>query len=167
MERLIYILWKSLNKISSFYWVVTYSRFRKTYDIDASFRFNGKSILFYGNGLINAGAGSYIGELSTLQAADGFAIKIGIGCMLSHNVRVYTQSSISDHDFSFGSPPQKYGNVTFDDYCWVGANVFVNPNVTIGKNAIVGANSVVTKDVPPFEIWGGVPARFIRRKKIS
>jgi maltose O-acetyltransferase len=161
------LCWKILNKISSFYWLVTYSRFRKTYDIDANFRFNGKSILFYGKGRINAGAGSYIGELSTLQAADGFSINIGIGCKLSHNVRVYTQSDIADYNFSMGDPPQKYGSVTFGDFCWVGANVFINPNVTIGENAIVGANSVVTKNIPPFEIWGGVPARLIRRKKIS
>jgi maltose O-acetyltransferase len=56
--------------------------------------------------------------------------------------------------------------VIFYDYCWVGANVFISPGVNIGSNAIVGANSVVTKDIPSFEIWGGVPAKFIRRKKI-
>lgn len=159
-------LGKLLNKLSHFYWVLAYYRFRKTYSLDPSFRFNGRMILLYGEGTIVAGAGSYIGELSTLQAAKGYAVKIGTGCAISHNVRVYTQSADPDHDFS-EVPPSKYGDVVLDDFCWVGANVFVNPGVVIGMNSVVGANSVVTKDVPPFEIWGGVPAKLIRKKKLT
>lgn len=162
----LYILGRIFDKVSNFYWLVTYSRFRKKYKIDNKFRFNGKSILLYGNGCISAGPESYIGELSTLQAVEGYSINIGTGCKISHNVRVYTQSDIADYDFSLGDPPKKGGDVNFEDYCWVGANVFINPGVSLGKNSIVGANSVVTNDVPPFEIWGGVPAKFIRRKKL-
>jgi len=51
------------------------------------------------------------------------------------------------------------------DACWIGANVLINPGVTIGENSVVGANNVVTRDVPPGEVWGGVPAKFIRKKK--
>lgn len=159
-------LGRVFDRISFFYWLITYWRFREKYKLNNKFRFNGKSILLYGNGFISAGPESYVGELSTLQAVEGYSINIGTGCKISHNVRVYTQSDIADYDFSLGDPPKKYGNVNFDDYCWVGANVFISPGVSIGKNAIIGANSVVTKDIPPFEIWGGVPAKFIRRKKI-
>jgi maltose O-acetyltransferase len=164
---MLFFLSKLLNKLSHYYWVLNYYRFRKTYRLDPDFRFNGKMILMYGEGDIIAGAGSYIGDFSTLQAAKGHAITIGIGCAISHNVRVYTQSAESDHDFSLGDGPQKYGDVTFEDYCWVGANVFVNPGIVIGKNSVIGANSVVTKDVPPFEVWGGVPAKLIRKKKLT
>lgn len=156
-----------LGKFSTFYWILAYSRFRERYAIDRGFRFNGKSIQLYGDGSIEAGPGSYLGELSTLQAAKGCTIRIGVGCAISHNVRVYTQSAVPDVDFSLGEPPQRYGDVTFGDYCWVGANVFVNPGVVIGNNAVVGANSVVTKDIPPFEIWGGVPAKLIRKKRMT
>ena len=45
---------------------------------------------------------------------------------------------------------------------WIGCNSVVLPGVRIGRNSVVGAGSVVTKDIPPDEIWGGVPARFIR-----
>lgn len=164
---LVHILGRILDKISNFYWFVTYSRFRKKYKLNNEFRFNGKFILLYGNGRISAGSESYVGELSTFQAVEGYSIDIGTGCKISHNVRVYTQSDIADYDFSLGTPPKKYGNVNFGDYCWVGANVFISPGISIGRNAIVGANSVVTKDIPSFEIWGGVPAKFIRRKNIS
>jgi acetyltransferase-like isoleucine patch superfamily enzyme len=45
---------------------------------------------------------------------------------------------------------------------WIGCNSVVLPWVRIGRNSVVAAGSVVTKDVPPDEIWGGVPTRFIR-----
>jgi maltose O-acetyltransferase len=163
----LFIIGRILDKISNLYWLIMYQRFRSIYTLDREFRFNGKLILLYGKGSIIAGSKSYIGELSTLQAVEGHSIKIGTSCRISHNVRVYTQSDIADYDFSLENPPKKNGDVNFGDYCWVGANVFINPGITIGENAIVGANSVVTKDIPPFEIWGGVPAKFIRRKKIT
>ena len=156
-----------LNKISGLYWLIIYSRYRKIYALDKTFRFNGKFILLYGEGEIYAGRESYIGEFSSLQAAEGYSVNIGHSCQISHNVRVYTQSASADSDFSLDEQPQKYGNVTFGDCCWVGANVFINPGVAIGENSVVGANSVVTKDVPPFEIWGGVPAKFLRRKAVA
>src|SRR5688572_16540470 len=157
---------KAFTKLSSGYWWVVYAGYRGTYTLDRTFRFNGRHILFYGEGRIVTGPLSYVGELSTIQAAKGCSVSIGARCQISHNVRVYTQSNVADADLSREDPPpQKRGDVRFGDYCWVGANVFVGPGVTIGENAVVGANSVVTKDVPAFEIWGGVPARLIRRKQ--
>jgi acetyltransferase-like isoleucine patch superfamily enzyme len=44
----------------------------------------------------------------------------------------------------------------------IGVNAVILPGVTVGKGAIVGAGAVVTKDVPPFAVVAGVPARFIR-----
>jgi maltose O-acetyltransferase len=122
-------------------------------------------IRFYGDGQINIGPSSYIGELSSLQATVGYSINIGKGCKVSHNVRIYTESGLPDYDLSIDNLPQKYGDVNIRDFCWIGANVFINPKVTIGENSVVGANSVVTKDIPPFEIWGGVPAKLIRKKR--
>ena len=46
---------------------------------------------------------------------------------------------------------------------WIGANVFILPNVTIGRHAVIGANSVVTRDIPPYSVAVGVPARIIKQ----
>ena len=47
---------------------------------------------------------------------------------------------------------------------WLGSDVLLLEGHKIGDGAIVGAGSVVTKDIPPYEIWGGVPAHFIRKR---
>jgi acetyltransferase-like isoleucine patch superfamily enzyme len=49
--------------------------------------------------------------------------------------------------------------IVLGDDVWIGANVVVLKGATIGHGAIVAAGSVVSKAIPPFEIWGGVPAR--------
>jgi acetyltransferase-like isoleucine patch superfamily enzyme len=48
--------------------------------------------------------------------------------------------------------------ITLEEDVWLGANAVVLKGVRIGRGAIVAAGAVVTKSVPPFEIWGGVPA---------
>lgn len=57
---------------------------------------------------------------------------------------------------------QTKGEIIVEDEVWIGANVIILSGITIGKGAIVAAGSVVTKDVKPFSIVGGNPARFIR-----
>jgi acetyltransferase-like isoleucine patch superfamily enzyme len=54
------------------------------------------------------------------------------------------------------------GTVTIGNDVWLGANVIVLDNITIADGAIVAANSVVTKDVPPYAIVGGTPAKLIK-----
>lgn len=47
---------------------------------------------------------------------------------------------------------------------WIGANVCVKAGVTIGDGAVIGMGAVVTRDVAPYEIWAGVPARLIKKR---
>lgn len=47
---------------------------------------------------------------------------------------------------------------------WIGAKVLIKAGVTVGDGAVVGMGSVVTKDIPPYEIWGGNPAKLIRKR---
>ena len=74
----------------------------------------------------------------------------------------------TDHDFSI--PGQyfwdgkrgKDGTCIVEDDVWIGHGATIVGGIQIGKGSIIAAGSVVTKDVPPCEIWAGVPAKKIR-----
>ena len=51
----------------------------------------------------------------------------------------------------------------YEAEAWLGEGCVILKGVTVGERAVVGANAVVTKDVPPFTVVGGVPARVIRK----
>jgi len=111
---------------------------------------------------------------------------IVIGNMCQINERVYIQSGkIGNyvliapnatllgkfHSFERMDIPMALQGITKDippiieDDVWIGRNVVIMPGVTIGTGSIVGANAVVTKDVAPFSIVGGVPAKLIRKRE--
>jgi len=52
-----------------------------------------------------------------------------------------------------------------EDYCFIGPRAIILPGIKVGRGAIVAAGAVVTKDVPPFAIVGGVPAKIIGERK--
>lgn len=163
------MMWRLISRVllraRMAWWQIVYKGYRSQYDIDCTFRFNGAGIQLYGDGRITLGEDSYLGELSTIQAASGLTVTVGRRCSISHNVRIYSASAVADADFRTGPAASIEGSVNIEDGVWIGANTYIGPGITIGANAVVGANSVVTHSVPPCEIWGGVPARLIRRKK--
>jgi acetyltransferase-like isoleucine patch superfamily enzyme len=53
---------------------------------------------------------------------------------------------------------------TIGNDVWIGAKTIVSAGVTIHDGAVIGGGSVVTKDIGPYEIWAGNPARFIRKR---
>lgn len=59
------------------------------------------------------------------------------------------------------------GKIVIKKGAWIGAGATILPNVTIGESAIVGAGAVVTRDVPPYTVVVGVPARILRRLKVK
>jgi len=54
------------------------------------------------------------------------------------------------------------GPTRIGDNCWLGTNVVVTDGVMIGRRCVIGANSVVTRDLPPFSVAAGAPARVLR-----
>jgi acetyltransferase-like isoleucine patch superfamily enzyme len=53
--------------------------------------------------------------------------------------------------------------IILEEDCWIGAGVILLPGVSIGKGAVVGAGSIVTKDVPPFTVVAGNPAKEVKK----
>lgn len=56
----------------------------------------------------------------------------------------------------------RIGEVHIEDDVFIGVNSIICNSITIGKGAIIGAGSIVTKNIPPYQIWAGNPAKFIK-----
>lgn len=93
-------------------------------------------------------------------------LKIGNDVMMGREVLIFGQNHRFD-DLSIPMRLQGFKSlpVIIEDDVWIGARVIILPGVVIGKGTILGAGAVVTKDVPPFAICGGNPAKVIRFRK--
>ena len=110
----------------------------------------GKNISFGKNVFIN----------SNCHFQDQGGITIGDGAMLGHNVVLATAT----HDLAPSkSRKLHYKPIKICDNVWIGSNAVILQGVTVGEWAVVAAGAVVTKDVEPFTVVGGVPAKFIRK----
>jgi acetyltransferase-like isoleucine patch superfamily enzyme len=131
------------------------------------------------SGFSNAVGGDRRLSLWTLPGGD---IQIDHGCKISNSTIVSFNSitilpetligggcDIYDYDFHPLQPkdrqdlsiPGKSSPIVIGPKAFVGAHCLILKGVNIGRGAVVAAGSVVTKSIPPFELWGGVPARFI------
>jgi acetyltransferase-like isoleucine patch superfamily enzyme len=54
--------------------------------------------------------------------------------------------------------------ITIEEDVWIGSSCVIIKGVTIGKGSVIAAGSLVNKSVPPYQIWGGVPAKFIKNR---
>lgn len=112
---------------------------------------------------LKLGDGTIIGDNAILDARRG--LTIGRNVNLSSNVSIYTLQH--DHrDPDFNCPPEsvvKY-SVEIDDRVWLGSNVIVLPGVHIGEGAVCCAGCVVTKDVEPYAVVAGIPAKKVSER---
>ncbi len=118
---------------------------------------------FIENSCFKVGNNVTIGSHANIRASGG-PIVIGDDALLAQGV---TLIAANHHIGSSGL----YRNTKWDTSrvgieigknVWLGANVVILPGVHIGENSIIASGAVVTTSVPENEIWGGVPARFIK-----
>lgn len=113
--------------------------------------------LLYPNGLVlkeNVAVGWFV----HMDARGG--INIGHDC----NISSYTKLITGSHNIDDPMFTAEFKPITIGNYVWIGTGATVLQGVTIGEGAIIAAGAVVTKDVGDYEIWGGVPAKFIRKR---
>ena len=109
---------------------------------------------------LTVGEGTIIGDNALLDARGG--LELGKSVNLSSNVSIYTvQHDHRDPDFKCTKLNAK---VTIDDRAWIGCNVIVLPGVHIGEGAVCCAGCVVTKDVEPYAVVAGIPAKKVNER---
>jgi maltose O-acetyltransferase len=130
------------------------------------FKSVGTDVTVHANASFGSGVHVQIGNYSSLNANCSISndTELGADVMLGPDVLILSGSHNFDRtDIPMreqGSPSRR--KVVVCDDVWIGARSIILPGVTVGAHSIVGAGSVVTKDVPPWAIVAGNPARLIR-----
>ena len=136
---------------------------------------------------LELGPGAWIDKNAELDISFA-SIRVGEGSFIHSGACIYGDVTIGDHclisknlyassgGHSISKPcyirhcdhidPRQHPSspIFIHDDVWIGYNVFLKAGVTIGKGAVIGALSAVTKDIPPYTVVGGVPARWIKNR---
>lgn len=110
---------------------------------------------------ISIGSGSVIGLWSTLDGRAG--ISIGRTVSVSSDVTFWTMQ----HDYRADDFHAVGAAITVEDFAVIGPATIILPGVTIGEGAVVAAGAVVSKDVAPWTVVAGVPARPVRDRPVQ
>ena len=124
--------------------------------------------IFLGNHVSISGPG-------TILHSGGGAIKIGNYVSIAQNVSIqefnhsYKRASTYAMNFFFFSHDFKddvvsKGDIIIEDDVWIGSNAVILSGVTIGRGAVIAAGSIVTKNIPPYSIAMGCPARVVKKR---
>jgi maltose O-acetyltransferase len=137
------------------------SKVLKIMQVDESNYF--EDTVYLGNASkVSIGKHCHINENVFIQGAD-----IGDYVMIAPNVTLlnskHTHQDIRLPMIMQGG--EEHLNPHIKNNVWIGRNAIIMPDITIGEGSIIGAGAVVTKDVEPFSIMGGIPAKLIKRRE--
>lgn len=129
----------------------------------------GKNVTYYPGIKINPcmkiTLGDYVDLAWGVIITTGGGIEIGDRTLIGYRTLISSANHVIPANkgriFSSGHNPEK---VIIENDVWIGGNCVITAGVRIGEGAVVAAGSVVTKDVSPFTIVGGVPAKFIKER---
>ena len=153
----------SRRKFKEKYLISNYKMIRKKY------KYIGDYTYFSG------GMPEIISQETKIGKFCSFAKEVVIG-VADHPIDFITTHGIARHQCGNGlyegiiTPTKNVINyegitpITIGNDVWVGRRVIILNGVSIGDGAVVGAGAIVTKDIPPYEVWGGVPAKFIKKR---
>lgn len=110
-----------------------------------------------------------------LEVADEVGVANGVDLYTQDKVILGYRAIISQrsyictgtHDFTQTGHPLRTMPISINAHAWVAAEAFIAPGVTVGEGAVVGARSAVFRNVDKWDVVGGNPARFIKKRVIT
>ena len=108
-----------------------------------------------------------INEIGSFCSING-SVKLGtegnhpLNFITTHPILYHEKYNFFDHPDSYIKLQDYNAKITIGNDVWIGANAIILPGVTIGDGAVIAAGAIVTKDIPPYAIVGGVPAKVIK-----
>ena len=115
-------------------------------------------VVYRGRGRIQIGDCSTLNEGVILGGRGG--ISIGRHCRISAYSQIQSSGLCLEQHYTDRTHEDK--SVTLEDGAWVCAGAIITSGVTLGEGCVVAAGAVVVRDVPAFEMWGGIPAKKIK-----
>jgi acetyltransferase-like isoleucine patch superfamily enzyme len=91
-------------------------------------------------------------------------ITIGNNCLIASKTTINDTGHEFNRDTIINLQAVTSKEIVIKDDVWIGTSCVILQGVTIGKGAVIAAGSVVNKSIPPYEVWAGVPARFIKKR---
>lgn len=148
--------YRTLNRIKSLFLVLNGARI-------------GKRVVFYPGVWIAPGKNLEIGDdvdlALNVQIETSGGVTIGDRSLVGYGTKIFSRNHlIPQKPGQIFSSGHRFNAVSIGKDVWLGANVIVLPGRTIGDGAVVGAGSVVTKDVAPYTIVAGNPAKLVRER---
>ena len=113
-------------------------------------------------GNIEIGDNVVIGEFSTIQGQGGVYIDKNV-LLASHVHLISNMHSYSDVTLPIKEQTNTSEQIKIEENAWIGINVTILSGVTVGKNSVIGSGAIVNKDIPPFSVAVGQPARIIKK----
>jgi acetyltransferase-like isoleucine patch superfamily enzyme len=155
-----YVNWfvnKVINRVP--FWAV-----RKLFYRSVGMKFGRSSIInqgfeYFSPQRLTIGEGTHVNRKCFIDSR-GFC-SIGNNTSISHEVLILTGT----HDVNSANFAEIHRPVKIGDHVWVGARAVILPGVRVGDGAVVASGAVVSKDVEPFNVVGGIPAKVIGRRK--
>jgi acetyltransferase-like isoleucine patch superfamily enzyme len=147
--------------------------YKKILRVLAKFTFpNSARILFLKLAKVKIGNDVYIADGISLACEFGYEYNLIVHDRVSIGPNVILILTSNPNESKLKNLKNKYqsvdvrGMIIINHDAWIGAGTIILPNIRIGECAIVGAGSVVTKDVPPYSVVAGNPAKIIRKLEI-
>lgn len=115
-------------------------------------------------GDVKVGKNCFIGQFCILDGSGG--LEIGDNCGIGAGTQIMTHDGV-DWCISGQTVPQQHSPTKIGNCCYIGPQSIISRGVTIGDHSVIGAQSLVNRDIPPFSIAYGTPARIVGDVKIN